>query len=210
MSLLLLRIMLGMGIVGHALNMYCDRILSIFPNGTINFSNIKEITEGDNAAKLMEGASEKIPMRSAVWGAFAIVLEFFGYSALGVYTYGYSKIYGSVMLAATAFFCITAAAYHVKTALAEYAFLNLGRNADGKKMMLDLLNTAPVLRVCAVGLVLVLAVYVIVVVTGVIGFPIWALIFTILPIVIVMFPFRIIGTLHIGAMVSMLGWMLLL
>lgn len=70
MSLLLLRIMLGMGIVGHALNMYCDRILSIFPNGTINFSNIKEITEGDNAAKLMEGVSEKIPMRSAVLGGF--------------------------------------------------------------------------------------------------------------------------------------------
>ena len=162
MSLLLLRIMLGMGIIGHALNMYCDRILCIFPTGTINFSNIKEITEGDAAAKLMESTSEKIPMRSAVWGAFAIVLEFFGYSALGIYTYGYSKIYGSVMLAATAFFCITAAAYPVKTALAEYAFLNLGRNADGKKMMLDLLNTAPVLRVCALGLVVVLAVYVIV------------------------------------------------
>lgn len=160
MSLLLLRIMLGLGIIGHALNMYCDRILCIFPNGTINFSNIKEITEGDAAAK--------------------------------------------------AFFCITATAYHVKTALAEYAFLKLGRNADGKKMMLDLLNTASVLRVCALGLVVVLAVYVIVVVTGVIGFPIWALIFTILPIVIVMFPFRIIGTLHIAAMVSMLGWMLLL
>lgn len=47
MSLLLLRIMLGLGIIGHALNMYCDRILCIFPNGTINFSNIKEITEGD-------------------------------------------------------------------------------------------------------------------------------------------------------------------
>ena len=118
MSLLLKRIMLGLGIIGHALNMYCDRILCIFPNGTINFSNIKEITEGDAAAKLMESTSEKLPMRSAV--------------------------------------------------------------------------------------------YVIVVVTGVIGFPIWALIFTILPIVIVMFPFRIIGTLHIAAMVSMLGWMLLL
>ena len=31
------------GIVGHAINMYCDRILSIFPNGTIKFDNIKEI-----------------------------------------------------------------------------------------------------------------------------------------------------------------------
>ena len=35
--------MIALGIVGHAINMYCDRILSIFPNGTIKFDNLKEI-----------------------------------------------------------------------------------------------------------------------------------------------------------------------
>ena len=39
----ILYILLALGIVGHAINMYCDRILSIFPNGTIKFDNIKEI-----------------------------------------------------------------------------------------------------------------------------------------------------------------------
>ena len=39
----MLRVMIALGIVGHAINMYCDRILSIFPNGTIKFDNIKEI-----------------------------------------------------------------------------------------------------------------------------------------------------------------------
>ena len=33
MSLTIMKIMLVLGIIGHALNMYCDRILSIFPNG---------------------------------------------------------------------------------------------------------------------------------------------------------------------------------
>ena len=48
------------------------------------------------------------------------------------------------------------------------------------------------------------------IITGAIGFPIWALVFTILPIFIVMFPLQIVGMLHIAAMVSMLGWMFLI
>ena len=43
MTITMLRVMIALGIVGHAINMYCDRILSIFPNGTIKFDNIKEI-----------------------------------------------------------------------------------------------------------------------------------------------------------------------
>ena len=33
MSSTILKLMLLLGIIGHACNMYCDRILSIFPNG---------------------------------------------------------------------------------------------------------------------------------------------------------------------------------
>lgn len=76
MSLNVLKLMLVMGMIGHAINMYCDRILSIFPNGTISFQNIKDIGKGDMAAKIMDGVSEKVPMRSAVWGAFALFLDF--------------------------------------------------------------------------------------------------------------------------------------
>lgn len=50
MSLNVLKLMLVMGMIGHAINMYCDRILSIFPNGTIRFQNIKDIGKGDVAA----------------------------------------------------------------------------------------------------------------------------------------------------------------
>lgn len=35
MSLTILKAILVCGIIGHAINMYCDRLLSIFPNGVI-------------------------------------------------------------------------------------------------------------------------------------------------------------------------------
>ena len=84
MTITMLRVMITLGIVGHAINMYCDRILSIFPKGTIKFDNIKEIEKDGVLAEMMEGVSTRIPLRSAVLGAFALVLEFFSYFALAV------------------------------------------------------------------------------------------------------------------------------
>ena len=83
----ILYILLALGIIGHAINMYCDRILSIFPNGTLKLANYSKLKDGDYAAKLMEGVSPSVPMRSGVLGVFAIVLEFCGYAALAAYAY---------------------------------------------------------------------------------------------------------------------------
>ena len=210
MSLGIMKIMLFMGITGHAINMYCDRILSIFPNGTLNFGNIKDIGKGDMAARLMEGVSEKIPMRSAVLGVFALVLEFFSYFALAVYTFERSQILGGVMFVTITFSCIVGAAYHVKCGLAEYVFLQLGRDRTAKDMMLDLLNNAAVLQLSGVGLVVYIVALIIAIATGIIGFPLWALLFTIVPFVLLLSPFKIVGTMHIAAIVSMLGWIFLL
>lgn len=208
-EILWLRIILLMGVAGHALNMYCDRTLSIFPNGTLSFANIKDIGKGDMAAKLMDGVPAERPMRSGVWGVFAIVLEFFGYLSLAVYTYQSSHIYGVLLFLVDVFFCIVAAGYHVKTALAEYVFIKLGRDERAKNLMLALMQEGSVMRICFISLIGYIVILIIAIVTGAVGFPIWAVIFTVLPVFIVLMPFRIIGSLHISAMISMLVWMLL-
>lgn len=210
MTITMLRVMIALGIVGHAINMYCDRILSIFPNGTIKFDNIKEIEKDGVLAEMMEGVSASVPLRSAVLGAFALVLEFFSYFALAVYTFERSQILGGVMFVTITFSCIVGAAYHVKCGLAEYVFLQLGRNRTAKDMMLDLLNNAPVLQLSGVGLVVYIVALIIAIATGIIGFPLWALLFTIVPFVLLLSPFKIVGTMHIAAIVSMLGWIFLL
>lgn len=104
-------------------------------------------------------------------------------------------------------FGIVGAAYHIKTAMAEYVFLKLERDNRGKELLLDIFNSASILRSYMVGLLVYLVALAIV--TGTIGFPIWAILFTILPIFIIMFPFKIVGTLHIAAMISMLARMFL-
>jgi hypothetical protein len=202
----MIRIMFVLGIAGHAINMYCDRILSIFPNGTIKFANIKEVRKDGVLANMMEGVSADVPMRSAVLGAFALVLEFFSYFALAIYTYERSPILGAIMFVAVTIASVVGAAFHVKCALAEYVFLKLGRDSRGKELAMDLLDTAPVLKICGAGLFLYLVVLMIAIVTGVIGFPVWAVLFTMLPIAVLLFPLKIIGTLHIAAMISMFAW----
>ena len=153
MSSTVLKLMLLLGIIGHACNMYCDRILSIFPNGQLKLENFKDLTNEEKMAHLLEGVSPKIPIRSAILGAFSLFLQFLGYFSLSAYIYGHSRLYGAIL------FVIT---------------------------------------------------LIVAIVTGIAAFPLWAVIFTILPIFILLFPFRIIGTLHIAAMASMLVWLILI
>lgn len=210
MSLTILRVMLVSGIIGHALNLYCDRILSVFPNGTLKLKDIKDIGTDNKMAVLMNGVSEKIPMRSAILGAFALMFEFFGYFAIAAYVYGHSKLYGSILFVAIVLFVIIGTAHHVKTALVEYVFLKLGRNDTAKSLMLDLFHDAPITRICFIGYIVFTIVLIIAILSGAAALPLWAALFTVLPIFILMYPFRIIGTLHISAMISMLAWIFLL
>ena len=62
----MIHLMLVLGIIGHTLNMYCNRILSIFPNGKLTLADLKTFGKDDKLAKIMEGVSKKVPMRSAM------------------------------------------------------------------------------------------------------------------------------------------------
>ena len=210
MSSSILKLMLLLGIIGHACNMYCDRILSIFPNGQLKLENFKDLTNEEKMAHLLEGVSPKIPMRSAILGAFSLFLQFLGYFSLSAYIYGHSRLYGSILFVSIAFFIVLGTAHHVKYALTEYVFLKLGRDTKAHGLMLDLLNSAPITKSCYIVYFLFVITLIVAIVTGIAAFPLWAVIFTILPIFILLFPFRIIGTLHIAAMASMLVWLILI
>ena len=128
--------------------------------------------------------------------------------ALGILSH--SHIFGSVAFAAITFFITIGTAHHVKFALAEYVFVKLGRDEKAKSLMIDLYTSSPVTRLCYIGYIIFIVTLIVSIVTGVAAFPVWAVIFTILPVFILLFPFRIIGTLHISAMVSMAAWIFLI
>ena len=85
MSITVMRMMLCLGMLGHALNMYCDRIISIFPNGVLKLSNMKEIKKEGFLANLMKGVFPKIPMRSGILGVLSLVLQYLAYFSFAEY-----------------------------------------------------------------------------------------------------------------------------
>ncbi len=210
MSTVILKILLALGILGHGLNMYCDRILSIFPNGRLMLANMDELNSQEKMAKLMDGVSAKVPMRSAILGVFALFLQALGYFAISAYVYEHSAVYGSVLFFAILLFIVIGAGHHVKCGFAEYVFLRLGRDKKAHTMMLDLFHSAPITRICYLGYIVFIITLIIAILTGTAALPLWGALFTILPIFIILFPFKIIGTLHISAMISMLAWMILI
>ena len=205
-----MRMMLCLGMLGHALNMYCDRIISIFPNGVLKLSNMKEIKKEGFLANLMKGVFPKIPMRSGILGVLSLVLQYLAYFSFAVYVYGKAPVYGIIMFICCTIFCILGAGVHVMTCLAEYVFLKMGRDEKARGLMLDIQKSIGVLHGCYLGLIAYIVTLIVAIISGAIGFPLWAVIFTILPIFVMMFPLKIVGTLHIAAMASMLMWMILI
>ena len=126
------------------------------------------------------------------------------------YVYEHSKVYGFILFVSIVLFIIIGTAHHVKYGLVEYVFIKLGRDAKAKALMLDLFNSAPITRVCYLGYLVFIFTLIIAIISGTATLPLWSAMFTILPVFIILFPFRIIGTLHISAMVSMLVWILLI
>lgn len=208
MDPVILKIMLGLGITGHAVNMYCDYILSVFPNGKLMFSNIKDFNDSRKMSELTDGVSEKTPMRSSVLGAFALFFEAFGYFAITAQVYQNSHVLGLILFVATLLFIVMGTAHHVVCGLSEWLYVKLGRTKEAHKTMLALYNGAPSTKACYLGYIAFIIALIAAIATDCAGVSLWMIVFTVLPIFIVLVPFRIIGTLHISAVVSMLAWLI--
>lgn len=210
MDPIILKIMLGLGITGHALNMYCDYILSVFPNGKLMLSNMKDLNDSRKMSELMDGASERTPMRSSILGAFALFLEAFGYFAITAKVYQNSHVLGLILFVAILLFIVIGTAHHLVCGLSEWIYVKLGRSEEAHQAMLALYNGAPATKACYLGYVAFIIALIVAIAMGFASVPLWMIAFTVLPIFIVLVPFRIIGTLHISAMISMLAWLVVI
>lgn len=209
MNTTILIIMLVLGIVGHAINMWCDRVLSIYPNGRITLDTADITKDESNLATLMQGANLDNFFKSGVYGVAAIFLHFLGYAAIAVYVYQYQQTFGEILFLAAALFGIFGAGHHIKYALSAWVFARSDYDHRGYQMFQEMYYNLPITRLCYVGYLLYIAVLIAVIVLGVTPIPIWMVIFTVLPIFIALVPFKIIGTMHISAIVTFMGWIVM-
>ena len=207
MNVILMSVCLVIGIIGHAINRWCDYVLSVYPNGKITIDTMKDVNDESKMAHLMEGTDPNTPLKSAMYGVFALFMEYLGYSAIAAYIYQYHHVFGIILFIASAFFAIIAAGHHIKYGLGVWMFVRSGCDKKSYQLFQELYNRFPVTKLCYVAYLLFLIILIISIVTGITPLPLWMVIFTVLPIFIVMAPFRIIGTLHFSAMITFAGWL---
>ena len=53
MNVVWLSVCLVIGIIGHAINRWCDYILAVYPNGKITFANMNDVNDEEKMTYLM-------------------------------------------------------------------------------------------------------------------------------------------------------------
>ena len=206
----ILKVGLILGIIGHVINMWCDRVLSITPNGKLTFSTINDINDPQKMADLYDGVDPSVPMNSAIFGAFALFLHYFGYISIARFIGTYSNILGIILFICASLFAILGVCHHVKYALSLWMFIRGGRDEKSYALFTELYHGGNATKLCYLGYVGYILTLILAIFMNIGGLPLWAFIFTVLPIFIVLFPFKIIGSLHISAIITFLGWMFLI
>lgn len=206
----ILKVGLILGIIGHVINMWCDRVLSITPNGKLTLSTMNDINDHQKMAELYEGVDPSVPMNSAILGVFALFLHYFGYISIAHFIGTYSNILGTILFVCASLFAILGVGHHVKYALSLWTFIKGGRDEKSHELFTELYHGGNATKLCYLGYVGYILTLILAIFMHIGGLPLWALIFTVLPIFIVLVPFKIIGSLHISAIITFLGWMFLI
>lgn len=207
--MIILKIGLVLGIIGHAVNLWCDRALSVTPNGKITLATMKEIDNPEGMAKLYEGVDASVPMKSAVFGVVSLILQFFGYFSIAYFVRTFSEVFGIILFVGSTVFAILGSGHHMKYALGVWMFIKGGRDERAYELLSGLYHGGNATRLCYFGYILYVVALMVSICMGVCGLPLWSLVFTVLPIFIALIPFKMIGSLHISAMITFLGWIFL-
>lgn len=181
MSLFTLRIFLILGIIGHGINFWCDRVLSITPNGRLTFDSMNDINDNTKMAALYKGVNPDIPFKSAMFGSLSLALEFFGYFSITFYIWTYSTLLGSIMFIGSIIFAVIGCGHHVKYAIGLWMFIKGGYDKKSFEMLNELYNKLPITKCAYIGYIIYVIALIVAICTGVGSLSLWCVIFSVLP-----------------------------
>ena len=203
MSLTEIKVYLLLACLGHALCCICDRAITYTPNGRFAFGDLQ-----DNAklSALFDGAPLRNQLFSMLAGVLAMTLSSLGYIALYRYVEGYSTVCGTILLVSLVMLMVPGTAHHVFCGAVEWFYIRMGRTEESRQAITEFFKkTSSTMLVCYVGFAVFLVTLFVVVVSGMTGLPRWACVFNALPLFILMFPFRIVGSMTIASSAMVLG-----
>lgn len=105
---------------------------------------MNDINDPQKMAELYEGVNPSVPMNSAVLGAFALFLQYFGCASIAFYIGRCSNILGVILFVCASLLVIVGAGHHVKYALSVWMFIKGGRDEKSYELLPDyIMEEAP-------------------------------------------------------------------
>ena len=193
--------------IGHILNVYCDRLLFCTPSGQFNTSDLKD---NEKMAAVFKTMSENAPIRSLVLGTLSMCMQFFGYLALGMWMRQFSFLWANLIIFGAAILYTFGLAYHVVGCAAEWIYIKNDCTEQGRKLTEDFFTkSTPTMVGCFVGIIIISVALFVPVVMGMTSLPVWACVINLLLLYLVQAPFNIPGAGNIAGALMYLGLFIL-
>lgn len=199
----IMKVFMLIGLVGYLLCWECDRLLTYTPNGRFHFSDIQD---NEKLSKTFEGVDCRRLVVSMVLGVFAIAMFAAAYAALGVWCGQFSKVFSYILLPTVCLGFASGIAHHIFCGAIEWFYVRMNRTEQARKNILDFFKaTSCTMYVYYIGLVIVSITWLVAVVSGMTTLPRWSCIFNVLPLFLVLSPFKIVGTGNLAGAIMFLG-----
>lgn len=200
----MLKIVLFIAFIGHALCGVCDCLLSYSPSGRIDLK--KAVKDGENMRTAFHDLPMKWPLISVILGVYAITAFAFGYLGLSKWMEQFSKTASIIMYISAVVFLISIVVHHIICGLVEWLFLRLGKTDEAREAALEFQRKTIVTMLTGyLGLAIFLATLFIMVVSGKTLLPKWICALNTLPLILVLMPTKLPAKGNIAGAIMYLG-----
>ena len=199
----LVKILFLIAFIGHLLCWRCDWIITYTAKGRFQ---IKDIQDNQRMAELFDGMPLKNPLISILLGVIALTMIFFGYFGLYEWMKQFSTIYAGIIITFAIVYLISGTAHHVFCGAVEWFYIRLERTEEARQIILEFFKkTSVTMYIYLIGVLIFSITFLIAVVTGQTNLPQWSCIFNVLPLFLILSPFRIAGAGNLAGAVMFLG-----
>lgn len=199
----IIKIFMLIAFIGHIVCYTCDRLITCTPNGRFNFA---DINDNNKMSKLFEGVSLKRPLISILFGFIAMAMFGCGYLALAFYIYDFNPIYTCIMIPTAIIAFAAGIPHHVFCGAIEWFYIRLNRTEEARKAIVEFFKkTSITMYIFYIGYLILAITWFVAVVSGVTELPRWCCIFNIIPLFIVLSPFKLVGTGNLCGAIMFLG-----
>lgn len=189
--------------IGHLICWRCDCIITYTPNGRLSF---KYFNDNEKMSRVFENMPLKNPLISMLLGVLSMMMSFCGYIGLYEWMKQFSTVYAVIILASAVLPYLPGVAHHVFCGVMEWFYIRLGRTEDVQKAVVEFFKkTSSTMLACYIGWAVFAVAFFIAVVTGQTSLPQWCCVFNVLPILIVLAPFKIAGSGNLAGAAMFLG-----